>query len=97
MTHQIQVLCYLSTNYHSKIDLSFQGNQLLLVNFHQLAINLKTVNFLGSLPSMLPFIDVDFESDLFPTVFGILIFHGVYFAMCLKSHLQNLVADFSAS
>ena len=97
MIHQSQVLCYLSTNYHLKIDLSFQGNQLLQANFHQLAINLKIVNFLGSLPSMLLFIDVGPESDLFLTIFGILIFHEVCFAMCLKSHLQNLVADFFAS
>jgi hypothetical protein len=97
MTHQSQVLCYLSTNYHLKIDLSFQGNQLLQANFHQLAIDLKTVNFLGSLLSMLLFIDVGHESDLFLTIFGILIFHEVCFAKCLKSHLQNLAADFFAS
>jgi hypothetical protein len=97
MTHQSQVLCYLSTNHHLKIDLSFQENQLLQVNFHQLAINLRSVNFLGLLLSMLPFIDVDHESDLFLTIFGILIFHEVCFAKCLKSHLQNLVADFFAS
>ena len=97
MIHQSQGLCYLSTNYHLKIDLSFQGNQLLQANFHQLAINLKIVNFLGSLPSMLLFIDVGHESDLFLTIFGISIFHEVCFAKCLKSHLQNLAADFSAS
>jgi hypothetical protein len=97
MTHQNQVLCYLSTNYHLKIDLSFQGNQLLQVNFHQIVIDLKIVDFLGSLLSMLLFIDVRHESDLFLTIFGILIFHEVCFAMCLKSHLQNLAADFFAS
>jgi hypothetical protein len=41
--------------------------------------------------------DVVHESDLFLTIFGILIFHEVCFAKCLKSHLQNLAADFSAS